>query len=74
MLVYLTNRGAAIERVEMNSPRYRDLENYSGYLGYLAPADAGGAGALVRIVGAGTPAAQVGIAPGDVITVPERVL
>ncbi len=40
MLVYLTNDGAAIERLEMNSPQYLDLEDRSGSLGYLSPADA----------------------------------
>ncbi|HEV3136931.1 MAG TPA: hypothetical protein VGZ26_03485, partial [Pirellulales bacterium] len=33
MLVILTNRGGAVERLELNSPRYRDLEDRSGYLG-----------------------------------------
>ncbi len=69
MSVYLTNDGAAIERLEMNSPLYRDLDNRSGYLGYVAPIDAPQAtGALVRVVGDGTPAAKAGLAPGDVIT------
>jgi YidC/Oxa1 family membrane protein insertase len=69
MLVYLTNDGAAIERLEMNSPHYRDLESRSGHLGYLAPIDAPQrSGALVRVVGAGTPAAAAGLKTGDVIT------
>ncbi|MBI3838549.1 MAG: YidC/Oxa1 family insertase periplasmic-domain containing protein [Planctomycetia bacterium] len=70
MLVILTNRGAAIERLELNSPLYRDLEDRSGYLGQLVPGDAPQPqkGALVRIVGAGTPAAAAGLQGGDVIT------
>ncbi|HEX3724627.1 MAG TPA: YidC/Oxa1 family insertase periplasmic-domain containing protein, partial [Pirellulales bacterium] len=69
MLVTWNNRGAAIERVELNSPRYHNLENRSGHLGYLAPADApGNTGALVRVVGTGTPAAVAGLQVDDVIT------
>jgi YidC/Oxa1 family membrane protein insertase len=68
MLIILTNRGAAIERLELNSPRYRDLDDRSGYLGQLMPADAPRKGALVRIVGAGTPAAAAGVQVDDVIT------
>ena len=68
MLVTLTNLGAAIERVELNSERYRDMEDRSGYMGYLATADAPkGAGSLVQVVGPGTPAARAGLKPGDVI-------
>ena len=56
MLVTLTNRGAAVERVELNSPKYLDLENKSGYLGYLALVDEP-RGCRVEVVGNGTPAA-----------------
>ena len=77
MLVTLNNRGAAVERVELNSPRYHDThwddrngkEDESGYLGHLAPKDApNNSGAEVQLVGPGTPAAAAGIKPGDVIT------
>ena len=69
MLVTFNNRGAAIECLELNSPRYRDLENRSGYLGYLAPTDAPRkAGAVVQIVGPGTPAQKAGLQVGDIIT------
>ena len=68
MLVTLTNQGAAVVRVELNSPRYRDLEDRSGYLGHLAPADAPQhGGAQVQVVGQGTPADLAGIKVGDVI-------
>ena len=61
MLVTLTNRGAAVERLELSSPRYRELEDRSGYLGTWHPRTGrGGRGAVARVVGAGTPAALAG--------------
>ncbi|MBI3468672.1 MAG: YidC/Oxa1 family insertase periplasmic-domain containing protein, partial [Planctomycetes bacterium] len=69
MLVTLTNRGAAVARVELNSPRFRNLEDQTGYLGHLA-AQAVAArqpGMLVRVVGPGTPADRAGLKPGDVL-------
>jgi YidC/Oxa1 family membrane protein insertase len=72
MLVTFTNQGAAVERIELNSPRYHDVEDqqdHSGYLGHLQLANAPDkGGALVRVVGRGTPAAVAGLKPGDVIT------
>jgi YidC/Oxa1 family membrane protein insertase len=69
MAVTWNNLGAALERIELNSPEYRALDDRSGYVGYLAPADAPKrAGALVRVVAPGTPAAAAGIEPDDVIT------
>lgn len=77
MLVTLSSKGGAIERIEMASPQYRDLEDPTGYLGHLALTNVkGGKGALVNVVGAGTPAAlaiaekdskTVGLQVGDVI-------
>jgi YidC/Oxa1 family membrane protein insertase len=67
MVATLTNRGAALERVELNGPRYLALSRRNGYLGYLAPADSAG-GAKVRVVPAGTPADKAGLRAGDVIT------
>lgn len=69
MLVTLTNKGAAVERVELSSDRFRDLEDGSGYLGYVAmePTD-GENGAKVQVVGDGTPAALAGLKKGDLIT------
>ncbi len=68
MLVTLTNKGAAVERIELSSLRYCDIDDRSGYLGHLVmdPA-ANGKICRVQIVGAGTPAAKAGIKPGDVI-------
>jgi YidC/Oxa1 family membrane protein insertase len=78
MLVTLDNRGAALERAELSSPRFRSIEDDSGYLGHLGFARLGpdATDARVQIVGPGTPAAlakstdaalPVGLQPGDVI-------
>lgn len=66
MLVTVTNTGAALHRTELSSPRYRDQDNRSGYLGALALKNVSG-GAEVQVVGAGTPAAAAGVTVGDVI-------
>jgi YidC/Oxa1 family membrane protein insertase len=66
MLVTLTNTGAAVVQAEMSSPRYRDQHDWSGYLGDLELKAVPG-GAQVQVVGAGTPAADAKIEPGDVI-------
>jgi YidC/Oxa1 family membrane protein insertase len=67
MLVTLSNQGAAVQRVELSSPRFRDLQDRSGYLGQLA-LEATDAGVKATVVGAGTPAAIAGIEAGDVIS------
>lgn len=77
MLVTLNSRGGAIERIEMSSPHYRDLEEKHGYLGHLGLTPAlDGQGTLVGVVGAGSPAATavpgnsadaVGLAADDVL-------
>ncbi|HVT28152.1 MAG TPA: YidC/Oxa1 family insertase periplasmic-domain containing protein, partial [Lacipirellulaceae bacterium] len=66
MLVTLTNRGAAVVEAELCSPRYRDQEDWSGYLGELELKAVPG-GAQVQVVGPGTPAADAKIEVGDVI-------
>lgn len=66
-LATLTSQGGAIERIELNGPRFfTELEHF-GYLGRLdlAPAP-NGRSALVRVVGPGTPAATV-LRAGDVL-------
>ncbi|HEY2759961.1 MAG TPA: membrane protein insertase YidC, partial [Pirellulales bacterium] len=70
LLVTLTNEGAAVERIELGSAHYRDMEDRSGYLGHLAVTDPtdGTKGAKINAVGAGTPAAKAGLKVGDVIT------
>ena len=69
-LVTLLNTGAAVERIELTSQRYLDQEDRSGYIGQLdltiVPDNRGGA--LVRVVGPGTPAAEAGLKVNDVIT------
>ena len=68
MLVTLTNRGAAVARIELNSPRFHDLEDRSGYLGHVVlDPTLRGSGCLVQVVGPGTPAALAGLQQGDLI-------
>jgi YidC/Oxa1 family membrane protein insertase len=76
LLVTANSRGGTIERIELNHPEYRDLEDTSGYLGYLALTNEKGGGARVNVVGAGTPAALAvtktggvppGLRPDDII-------
>ncbi len=68
MLVTLSNEGAAVVRVELNNPRYCDTEYWGGYLGDIV-GDSGliGDGLPVDIVGPGTPAAEAGLRPGDLL-------
>jgi YidC/Oxa1 family membrane protein insertase len=74
MLVSINSHGAAVERIELNQPRYGDLPQYDavelkgGYIGSLAPAEAAGTGVAIHVVGPGTPAAIGGLQAGDVIT------
>ena len=67
MLVTLTDRGAAVERIELNSPRYVALTDPNGFLsetaGYLGNLALDGN--VVRVVGPGTPADKAGLKPGD---------
>ena len=66
MLVTLTSRGAAVERIELAGKRFHDQDDRSGYLGHLA-LETVADGCRVRLVGPGTPAAVAGLAAGDVI-------
>lgn len=71
MLVTANNRGGVIERIELNNPRFRELEarrEGRGYPGELAVTDAPAGGVIVNAVGAGTPAAAAGLKVGDRIT------
>ncbi|MCA9241624.1 MAG: PDZ domain-containing protein, partial [Planctomycetales bacterium] len=69
LLITLTSRGGALERIELSEKAYRDLEDRAGYLGHLELGVAErGAGAQIRVVGQGTPAAKIGLKVGDVIT------
>lgn len=69
MLVTVTNLGATVERIELDGTYHADQEINSGYLGHLAAVDAGDeSGAVIGVVGPGTPAAIAGLQAGDVIT------
>lgn len=64
LMVTLKNAGAAVDRIELvqrtgnGQLRFLDLEQKSGYLGYLALEDTkDGKGCRVNVVGPGTPAA-----------------
>ena len=73
LVVYLTNRGGSIDRVELTernedgSFRFGVLEHKYGYLGYLAPIESDD-GVKVQAVAPGTPAALAGMQVGDIIT------
>ena len=64
MLVILNNQGAAIERAELSSPKYLDLEDDTGYFGHLALSESK-AGPVVNAVGDGTPASKATCTKGD---------
>ncbi|MFM7412590.1 MAG: PDZ domain-containing protein, partial [Planctomycetota bacterium] len=66
MLVTLTSRGAAVERIELAEERFHDQDDRSGYLGHVAAA-AGEGGCRLEVVGPGTPAAAAGLVAGDVV-------
>jgi YidC/Oxa1 family membrane protein insertase len=74
-LATFVSEGAALERIELSDPKYRDLEDPSGYLGHLALTPEPTGGCRVNVVGSGTPAASAkspagkveGIRKGDVL-------
>ncbi len=71
MLVVLTSRGAGVEWAALNSEDYLDLDALfykRGYLGYLALTKADSGGAVVNVVGPGSPADKAGLKPRDIIT------
>jgi YidC/Oxa1 family membrane protein insertase len=83
-IAYFSNRGAALERLELVERRSNDSDDLKygviefkyGYLGYLAATDNGNPpGAKIRVVADGTPAALAttksgitGLQVGDIIT------
>ncbi len=79
MLVTLTNRGAAIARIELPhelaitrveliGDEYHERGTPGGYIGHLTlDEQRRGRGMPVEVVGPGTPAAEAGVRPGDVI-------
>ncbi len=72
-LVSLTNRGAAVARVELSESAYVDYTDQSGYLGQIVvdesyawnEFDLGLPGVRAQVVGKGTPAALAGLKPND---------
>ncbi|MCC6126685.1 MAG: YidC/Oxa1 family insertase periplasmic-domain containing protein [Pirellulales bacterium] len=69
MMVTLTNRGAALARIELSDPTYRDVDIRSGYLGHIVMDPMANAeGCPVQVVGPGTPAEKAGLKVGDLIT------
>lgn len=78
MLITLTNQGAAVERIELNTPKYRDVQERSGYLGQIVAdvrtAEYGQDGVTVQVVGKGTPAEKFGLRAGDKITQFDRLI
>ncbi len=71
MLVTLTNQGAAVVRAELNTEKYRDVQEPSGYLGQIVAderlAGKDSDGVTVQVVGPGTPAHKFGLQVGDKI-------
>ena len=67
MLVTLTSRGAAVERIELSGGQFHDQDDRHGYLGHLALKPVEG-GCQIGVIGAGTPAALAGLQVGDTIT------
>ncbi|HUT12681.1 MAG TPA: YidC/Oxa1 family insertase periplasmic-domain containing protein [Thermoguttaceae bacterium] len=76
MQVVLTTRGAAVSRIDLNSNRYRDQENRSGFLGRLvidgkaaeeAVQQEGKGGCPVQVDAYGSPAYAAGLRKGDLI-------
>lgn len=66
MAVVLSSRGGAVERIDLNSPKYRDQQLLSGYLGdWTSPP--GGNGLELAELLPGTPLARAGARRGDVI-------
>lgn len=68
MLVTLTSRGAAVERIELASESFHDQDDRSGYMGHLALDAVADGGCRIGVVGPGTPADRAGLRPGDIIT------
>jgi YidC/Oxa1 family membrane protein insertase len=65
----ITNRGAALARIELSDEKYRDIDIRSGYLGHLVmDQKADKKGCVVQVVGPGTPADLAGLKVGDIIT------
>ncbi len=62
----LDSHGATIRRVQLSSPKYRDLHQRSGFLGHMELLNSP-AGVEVQLVTPGSPAAAAGLQAGDVL-------
>ncbi|MDZ4656460.1 MAG: YidC/Oxa1 family insertase periplasmic-domain containing protein [Bythopirellula sp.] len=72
-LFTFTNQGAGVRRVELANPRFRDLDDRTGYIGHLELVPDPAGGLRVQVVGAGTPAAIAGVEVGDrIVSVKEK--
>ena len=68
IMATLTNRGAALARIELSNEKYRDIDVRSGYLGHILTNPATKTvGCPVQLVGPGTPAEKAGLEVGDLI-------
>ncbi len=65
LAVTLTNQGASVRRVELSSPRFRDLHDRGGYLGHLELTPDQSGGLRIQSLVTGTPAAAAGMEVGD---------
>ncbi len=73
MLVTLSNRGAAVSRIELNEKIYSDTLDKTGYLGQIIVDETivqsetrqGLPGVAVQVIGPGTAAEKAGLKPGD---------
>ncbi|MDD3587414.1 MAG: hypothetical protein PHQ75_09535, partial [Thermoguttaceae bacterium] len=73
MLVTLSNRGAAVARLELNEKSYRDTHDRTGYFGQIVVDESIATeefgkqwpGVAVQVVGPGTPIEKAGVKQGD---------
>lgn len=73
MLITLSNRGAALTRIELNESAYADNNDSTGYMGQLIVDEslandesrAGLPGVAAQVVGSGTPVEKAGLKQGD---------
>ncbi|QDU57788.1 YidC/Oxa1 family insertase periplasmic-domain containing protein [Aeoliella mucimassa] len=67
MAATFDTHGATIRRIQLASPKYRDLHDQSGFLGQLELTDSP-TGVVIQSVTPGSPAALAGVEADDVLT------